>query len=95
MSFQRRMLCDLCDEVKAPAFDPPEGVKMGRCMLCVRKHGWPDPEPLPFHRRPEEERMADPDVALFYDELAAYRERKAERDVPHRPVVVNFREFVV
>ena len=95
MSFQRRMKCDVCEEVKAPAYHPPEGVKVERCPRCVRAFGWPDPEDKPLHCMPLDERIKDPDVYRFHAELARHRQRKQERAVPHVPTSGNFREFVV
>ena len=98
MAHQPRMLCDLCGAVKNPAHHPPPNVPRGRCPLCVRNHGWPDPVVLPFHRRPADERKRDPDVQRFYDELAAFRKRQAKREAErggHVPTTSRFREFVL
>ena len=75
---------------RAPADTPRT-----RCAACVRLHGWPAPgsepeaEPVPFHRRPLAERLADPDVQTFHTELERYLEREghlaAQRIAAQRP----------
>ena len=92
----RRIKCDVCGGIKSTTPKPPKGIPQIRCRVCVRDHGWPDPLPVgPLHTRPLEDRMRDPDVRLFHDELAAWKAKQDEDAIPHVPTRGNFRRFVV
>jgi len=61
----------------------------------------PEEEPervVPLHKKPLEERVKDPDVRTFHEELAAHEIRMAAADAirPRRPQTpVEFRHFYV